>query len=284
MNLLARLRRELRVRHYSERTEAAYVRWVKRFVRHYGGRHPSELGAEHVREFLTDLADRAGVSASTQNQAASALLFLYEHVLGRALGRLRGIVRAKERVRLPVVLTREEVVQVLDRLIGWRRLVVLLLYGSGLRLLEALRLRVKDVDLSRGELTVRDGKGRRDRVTVLPEMLCEPLEQHLRVLRVVHQRDLQREVLSPLPGAFHRKSPQAARDWGWRWVFPSPRRYRDSATGAMCRHHLHPSGVQRAVRSAVRGAGLAKRATCHTFRHSFATHLLEGGYDIRTVQ
>ncbi len=283
--LLTRLRRAIRARHYSRRTEQAYVRWVRQFVRFHGLRHPRELGAAEVEAFLSDLAVRGRVSAGTQNQAASALLYLYERVLDRPLGRVGGVVRAKEPVRVPVVLTPAEVRAVLGCLSGVNRLVVTLLYGAGLRLMEALQLRVKDIDLERREIRVRRAKGGRDRVTMVPEVAVGALRAQLRAVWGRHQRDLAGGAGGvTLPGALHRKLPGAVVEWPWQWVFPASRRYRDRASGAWCRHHWHPTTVQRAVRAAVREAGLTKRATCHTFRHSFATHLLEAGYDIRTVQ
>jgi len=283
--LLADVRRAIRVRHYSRRTEQAYVRWVRQYVRFHGLRHPGDLGEAEVVAFLTDLAIRARVSAATQNQAASALLFLYNRVLGRSMGRVGGVVRAREPARVPVVLTPEEVRRVVDALRGVDRLVVQLLYGSGLRLLEALRLRVKDVDFGRWEIQVRDGKGGRGRVTVLSRPAARDLIPHLEEVRRLHQRDLAAGGGGvSLPGALHRKIPGAVRDWPWQWVFPARRRWRDPRSGAVCRHHWHATNVQRAVRRAVHASGIAKRATCHTFRHSFATHLLESGYDIRTVQ
>jgi len=269
--LLADLRRAIRLKHYGPRTEEAYVGWVKRFVRFHGLRHPAELGAGDVAAFLAHLAVRSNVSAATQNQALAALLFFYEYVLGRRLGPVVPAVRAKERKRLPVVLTRREVDAVVRRLGGPARLVAGLLYGSGLRLLECLALRVKDVDLERRVITVRAGKGGVDRVTVLPDMLVEPLRRHFAVLR-------DRPSRVALPGALRRKLPGASAEWAWQWVFPAGRE-----RGGI-RHHLHPSAVQRAFHAAVRAAGIGKRATCHSLRHSFATHLLEDGYDIRTVQ
>jgi integron integrase len=282
--LLTLVRRAARVHHYSPRTEEAYVAWVRRFVRYHGLRHPSELGAREVRDFLTALADRRKLSASSQTQALSALLFLYREVLGRDLGEVGAIVRAKQPSRLPVVLAHDEVRALLDRLKGSPRLVCALLYGSGLRLLEALELRVKDLDLSRGEILVRRAKGAKDRVTMLPSALRPALEAHLDRVRRLHRRDVaEGGGKAPLPNAFERKAPKAARDWAWQYVFPANRRYQD-AGGELRRHHLHESVVQRAMRAAVAEAGIAKRATCHSLRHSFATHLLQDGYDIRTVQ
>jgi integron integrase len=283
--LLGRLRAAVRARHYSPRTEESYVGWAKRFVVFHGRRHPDGLGEAEVRAFLDHLAEGDGVSASTQNQALAALLFLYEAVLGRRLTLSpQGIVHAKELQRLPVVLNREEVRAVLAGLRGVPRLVVLLLYGSGLRLLECLGLRVKDVDFQRGEIRVRGGKGGVDRVVPLPLRVQGPLAEHLARLRTRHAREGGGGGRVALPGAFERKSPGAAAEWAWQWVFPATRTHRDVVSGETRRHHLHESAIQRAVRDAVRAAGIAKRATCHTFRHSFATHLLDSGSDIRTVQ
>jgi len=282
--LLTLVRRAIRLRHYSRHTEEAYVAWVRRFVRFAGLRHPSELGEPEVALFLSSLAE-AGVSATTQNQAASALRFLYEEVLGRSFARPSGIVHAKEPGRVPVVLRREEVRAVLGRMQGTPRLVALLLYGSGLRVLEALTLRVKDIDFGRGEIVVRQGKGARDRVTMLPLRVRRGLVQHLEQVERRYRADLTRGAgYVELPGGLARKLPAAGREWVWQWVFPAARLHRDEASGEWRRHHLHESVVQRAVTEAVREAGIAKRATCHTLRHSFATQLLESGHDIRTVQ
>ena len=275
----------LRARHYSRRTEEAYVHWIRRFLGFHPGRHPRELAEGDVNRFLTHLAVRENVAASTQNQALASLLFLYEHVLEQPLNRIEGVVRARKPKRLPVVLTREEVTAVLHHLEGVPRLVCTLLYGSGVRLLEGLGLRVKDVDFERREITVRDGKGRRDRVTMLPEVLLGPLRNHLRPVREQHQADLALGLgEAPLPDALARKYPSAGREWAWQWVFPASSHYLDRRTGVRHRHHLHESVIQRAVHEAVRRAGVGKPATSHTFRHSFATHVLEDGYDIRTVQ
>jgi integron integrase len=283
--LLDRVRRAIRLRHYSPRTERAYVGWIVRYVRFHGLRHPAEMGVAEVTHFISALAVERGVGASTQNQAVSALLFLYREVLGDPLRTLDGVVYARRPHRLPVVLTRAEVRAVLAQLTGALHLVALLLYGSGLRLLEGLTLRVKDLDLARREILVRGGKGDKDRMTVLPARAVAPLAAHLDRVRRLHARDLARRAGSvALPGALATKYPGAAREWGWQWVFPARRTYGDSATGEVRRHHVHESTVQRAVREAVLRAGVTKPATCHTFRHSFATHLLESGADIRTVQ
>jgi integron integrase len=283
--LLDRVRELLRTRHFSRRTEQAYVAWIRRFILFHGKRHPDRLGAAEVTAYLGQLASSRQVSASTQNQAFSALLFLYRDVLGRALAGLDQVPRARLPQRLPVVLSREEVAAVLDRMRGMPRLMCALMYGAGLRLLECCRLRVKDVDFSRQELLVRDGKGRRDRVTVLPARLVVPLRAHLERVERQHRTDVEGNAgYVALPGALARKYPNAHREWPWQWVFPATRIYTDAATGERRRHHLHETVLQREFAAAVRAAGITKRATCHTLRHSFATHLLESGYDIRTIQ
>jgi integron integrase len=283
--LLDQVRGKIRLKHYSIRTEQAYVDWIKRFILHNGKKHPNELGAEEVEAFLTHLAVEGRVAASTQNQAKSALLFLYREVLGDELPWLDNVEQAKAPKRLPVVLTREEVQKVLSHLEGQHRLAAGLLYGAGLRILECLRLRVKDIDFARKEILVRDGKGFKDRVTMLPQSLMAALQQQLERVKALHEQDVAAgygEVY--LPYALDRKYPNAAREWGWQYVFPSGNLSTDPRTGAVRRHHIQDQSVQRAVKQAVRNAGLVKPATPHTFRHSFATHLLEGGYDIRTVQ
>jgi integron integrase len=283
--LLPSLRANLRLRHFSPRTEEAYSAWVKRYVRFHGMRHPGEMAEGEVRAFLTHLAVERRVAPSTQAQAMAALLFLYREVLGRPLSGVGDVPRAKAPYRLPVVLTSEEVRRVLEHVHGTPRLVALLLYGSGLRLLEALGLRVKDVDLGRGELRVRRAKGGKDRVTVLPQLMRASIGRQLNRVLVVHERDLRLGGgWVELPGALAVKYPRAGQSIAWQWVFPATRRYTDSVTGQVRRHHLHESAVQRAVAVAVRRSGITKRATCHSFRHSFATHLLESGADIRTVQ
>jgi integron integrase len=238
-----------------------------------------------IARFLTFLAREKSVSASTQNQALSAILFLYREVLGVEIGAVEGVVHAKRAQQVPVVLTVSEVERVLMRMHGAPRLAASIMYGAGLRLMECMRLRVKDVDFERREITVRDGKGQKDRMTMLPEGLAVPLQAQLTVAKELHECDLRRNLGAvELPEALARKYPRAAFDWGWQWVFPASRDYVDAGTGQRRRHHLHESVVQRAVREAVLGAGLAKPAGCHTLRHSFATHLLEAGYDIRTIQ
>ncbi len=283
--LLDRVRLELRSRHFSPRTEEAYVSWVRRYILFHGKRHPDEMGEREVSEFLSSLATAGHVSPSTQNQALAALLFLYRDTLRRKLPWIEGVVRARRAPRLPVVLNRGEVDAILGQLKGVPHLMAALLYGAGLRLMECCRLRVKDVDLSRGAIIVRDGKGRKDRVTMLPISLRDPLAAHLRAARLLHEQDLRRGWGHvELPGALDRKYPSASREWAWQWIFPATRRYRDAGTSQWRRHHLHESVLQRLIKIAVRKAGIAKPASCHTLRHSFATHLLERGYDIRTIQ
>ena len=283
--LLDRVRHALRARHASRTTEKAYVAWIRRFILYHDKRHPAEMGASEVTKFLTSLAVDGNVAASTQNQALSALLFLYRHVLDQDLPWLDGVVRAKRPARLPVVLTREEVRAVIHALRGPPRLMAVLLYGAGLRLLECARLRVKDVDFATNQVVIRGGKGEKDRVTMLPAAVRDDLARHLEAVREQHQVDVRQGAgWVELPGALARKYPHAGREWGWQWVFPATRFYVDRATGQRRRHHLHESVLQRAVKHAVRRAGIPKPATTHTFRHSFATHLLEDGHDIRTVQ
>lgn len=282
--LIQRYREEPQARHYARRTVTTYEQWVRLFLRFHGLRHPREMGSSEVNAFLTHLAVERRVSPSTQNQALAALLFLYRNLLERDL-ELASVVRARSRQRLPVVLTTEEVRAVLQRLDGIAGLVAGLLYGSGLRLMEAVRLRVQDLDFSRRELTVRDGKGGKDRRTLLPERMVEQLRSHLQTVRALHRKDLTDGWgRVELPHALARKYPNAPVEWGWQWVFPQHNRWRDRTTGAEGRHHIDPSLIQKAVRRAVLAAGISKPATCHTLRHSFATHLLERGQDIRTIQ
>jgi integron integrase len=284
-DVVERLRRAIRTLHYSRRTEDAYLYWLRRFLCHYRGRSAEELGADEVRAFLSHLAVSERISASTQNQALCALLFLYRHALGKPLDSIDGIERAKAPQRLPVVLTRSEVGAVLAQLRGVPQLVCRLLYGAGLRLSECLGLRVKDLEFERNELTVRDGKGAKDRVSMLPDSCRQPLLEHLERVRRLHELDLQRNLgRAPLPFALSQKYVNADREWAWQFVFPASSHYTDRATGIRHRHHLHETAIQRAMAAAVRQAQLAKPATPHTLRHSFATHLLEAGYDIRTVQ
>ena len=283
--LLDQLRDALRSRHYSRRTEQAYCHWVKRFIYFHNVRHPMDMAEAEINAFLTHLAVKESVSASTQNQALSALLFLYRHAIRREIGDLGEVIRARKPTRLPVVITRDDVKSVLANLSGDKCLMASLMYGAGLRLMECLRLRAQDIDFSRNEILVRDGKGAKDRITMLPESLKTRMQDHLQKVRVTHERDLADGWgRVQMPNALDRKYPNAAKDWRWQWAFPQENRWINRQTGEQGRHHLDASLIQKAVRDAVTKAGLAKRATCHTFRHPFATHLLEDGYDIRTVQ
>lgn len=283
--LLDALRAQLRVMHYAIRTEEAYVDWVRRFILFHGKRHPKDMGPNEVAKFLSDLAVTRHVSASTQNQAKAAILFVYRHVLGVELPWLDDVVIAKVPQRLPVVLTSREVRSLLHELNGTTGLVASLLYGTGMRLMEGLRLRVKDIDFDRREIIIREGKGNKDRVTVLPENLIDPLRQRMRKTQELHQADLDAgygEV--HLPQALQAKYANAGRSWGWQYVFPSQVRSVDPRSGVIRRHHLAEQSVQRAVSVAAKRAGISKPCSPHTLRHSFATHLLQAGYDIRTVQ
>jgi integron integrase len=283
--LLDRVRLACRVRHYSLRTEDGYADWVKRFILFHGKRHPPEMGAPEINAFLTDLAVNAHVSASSQNQAFSAILFLDQKVLEAEPGRSEGVVRAQRPVRLPVVLSREEVGRVIAHLDGAYGLIARLQYGAGLRLLECLSLRIKDLDGGNNVIVVRGGKGNKDRRTMFPEAVKPDLREHVRQVRALHQRDRARGLgYAPLPDAFDPKAPSASQDFCWQFVFPAASRCLDPKTGRRVRWHLHESAASRAFRTAVRRSGIGKRATTHSLRHSFATHLLEDGYDIRTVQ
>jgi integron integrase len=283
--LLDHVREAIRMRHYSVRTEEAYVSWIKRFILFHGKRHPLEMGEDEITRFLSALAVRGHVSASTQNQALCALLFLYRHVLGQHLGWLEDVVRAKRPQRLPAVLTRPEVKALLSAQEGVHWIMASLLYGAGLRLLECLRLRVKDIDFASNQILVREGKGHKDRRTILPAAVQEPLTAHLDRVRQLHQHDLAQGLGRVyVPNALQRKYPHANREWGWQWVFPASQISLDPRSGEHRRHHLHESVLQRAIKEAARKIGLTKPANCHTLRHSFATHLLEDGYDIRTIQ
>jgi len=283
--LLDQVRQAIRTRHYSYRTEKAYIHWIKRFIFFHDKRHPTEMGEAEIGRFLSSLATDRHVSASTQNQALNALLFLYHEVLDKEVGYVNGVVRAKRPHRLPVVLTRQEVRSILDQLQGLEWIMAMLLYGAGLRLMECLRLRVKDMDFGYRQILVRDGKGGKDRVTMLPGPVIEPLQAHLVRVKALHERDLIDGCGDvELPDALARKYPRAPYEWGWKFVFPSYRRSVDPRTGAIRRHHLYENYLIRGVKQAARAAGITKHVSCHTLRHSFATHLLAGGYDIRTVQ
>jgi integron integrase len=279
------VRENIRLRHYSLRTEKTYIAWVRRYIRFCGHRHPRFLGENEITTFLTHLAVDMKVSASTQNQALQALIFLYREVLKMDLPNISQVIRASKPQRLPVVLTREEVQRVFSHLHGQGRLIVGLLYGSGLRLNEALTLRVKDIDLERRELMVRHGKGGKDRVSVIPERMTTPLSGHMRALNAWYLRE--RQVGAPgvsVPDALKKKYPGASVGWAWQWMFPSRSLCKDPYDGTIVRHHIHPKTAQRGVQIALHRAGITKPAGCHTFRHCFATHLLESGYDIRSVQ
>lgn len=283
--LLEQVSDALRVKHYSYQTEKSYLLWIRRFILFHNKRHPKEMGGEEINAFLTHLAVEGKVAASTQNQALSALLFLYREVLHLELDLDLDAVRAKRSRYLPTVLTPEEVKAIIVHLSGIHRLVVQVLYGSGLRLAEAQQLRVKDVDFNQRQLVIRNSKGMESRLTMLPETLVEPLQEHLLWAKRQHQQDLEQGYGSVyLPFALERKYPNAEREWSWHYVFPAERLSQDPRTGITRRHHLHESGLQRAIKQAVQKTGIPKRVSCHTFRHSFATHLLQNGYDIRTVQ
>ncbi len=283
--LLDQVRDRIRRKHFSLRTEEAYVHWIRRFIFFHDKRHPRELGAAEVEKFLTHLAVAGRVSASTQNQAKSALLFLYKEVLNQALPWLDNIESAQRPKRLPVVLTTDEVEALLARVHGTVGLMLRLIYGTGMRIMECVRLRVKDVDFARGEIIIREGKGAKDRVTMLPASLAAPLQQHLARVRTLHKSDLKAGFGDVyLPHALARKYPNAGREWCWQYVFPSSKLSDDPRSGITRRWHAHENTIQRAMRQGLRDAGIPKPATPHTLRHSFATHLLQSGYDIRTVQ
>jgi integron integrase len=283
--LLQALRERIRFHHYSLRTERTYAQWVRRFILFHGKRHPMELGAEHVTAFLSSLANVGHVAAATQNQALAALLFLYREVLGVQLPWLGEIVRAKRPKKLPTVLTREEVWAVLGAMDSVHGLMARLMYGTGLRIGECVGLRIKDVELSRREIVVRHGKGGKDRITMLPGAIAQPLAEQIERARVVFLRDRREGVPGvELPFAYGRKNPGAGRSWGWHWVFPQDHLSVDPRTGIRRRHHVYDQTFQRALRVAAFRAGITKSVSSHTLRHSFATHLMEAGYDIRTVQ
>jgi integron integrase len=286
--LLDQVRQAIRIRHLSPQTEQAYVSWIKRFIFFHNKRHPLEMGEKEIGQFLSSLATDSRVSASTQNQALNALLFLYGKVLEKKIGLVQGVVgvvRANRPRRLPVVLTKDEIKKILDSMTGAPWLMASLLYGSGLRLMECCRLRVKDIDFMKNQLVVRAGKGDKDRYTMLPSVAKEPLLKHLRARKRQHEEDLKRGMgRVALPNALERKYANAGKEWGWQWVFAATSHYTDAVTGEKRRHHLHESVLQKAVKDARVRAGIYKPAGCHTFRHSFATHLLEAGYDLRTVQ
>lgn len=283
--LLERFREVMRLHHYSIRTEEAYLQWIKRFIHFHNKRHPREMGAQEITDYLTHLAVNRKVSASTQNQALNAILFLYKKVLEMDLPWMDEIVRAKRPQHLPVVFTREEVKAILAQFEGTRWLIFSLIYGCGLRVLECLRIRVKDIDFHYRQIVVRDGKGNKDRVTMLPAPLLDPLRTHLVRVRQMHEQDLQSGYGCVfMPFALERKYPNACREWGWQYVFPSRNISKDPHSDLWRRHHIHEKTLQKAMKRAIRQAGIVKHGSVHTLRHSFATHLLEDGYDIRTLQ
>jgi len=285
VSLRAQVQNALRMRHYSLRTERAYVYWIRKYVVHHGKRHPRELGAQHVTAFLSWLANDQHVAAATQNQALSALLFLYQAVLGMELPWLQDVVRAKATRRIPTVLERAEVRRLPDAMAGEHALMARLMYGTGMRISECVSLRVKDLDLDRRQLVVRDGKGGKDRITVLPASLVEPLRRHLATARSVYERDRRHDEPGvELPHALERKYPNAGKSWAWFWVFPQDHCSRDPRSGIVRRHHAYDQTLSRAIGAAARKTRIVKPVTSHTLRHSFATHLLDDGYDIRTIQ
>jgi integron integrase len=284
-DLLRLVDERIRFRHFSPRTSQAYAQWIHRFVKFHGGRDPRILGQVEIEEFLSNLAVKKKVGASTQNQALAALLFLYKDIFGKDLPWMKGIVHAKRKKKLPVVMSQKEVQVVLGEMVGTPKLVATVLYGSGLRLMEGCRLRVKDIDFDRHEIHIRNGKGGKDRKTMLPHRLVGPLERHLHRVRRQHREDCARGWGSvELPGAMDKKSPTSPWDWAWQWVFPATSAYLHEGTQTRRRHHLHETVIQKEVRRSVQALRMSKRVTCHTFRHSFATHLLESGSDIRTIQ
>jgi integron integrase len=283
--LLDQVRAVARLKHFSYCTEQAYVQWIKRFILFHSKRHPLQMGVQEIRHFLSNLATEGNVASSTQTVALSALLFLYKDVLKKDLPRISDIERSNRPKKLPVVFTPDEIKAVIQHMSGIYWIMANLLYGSGLRLMECVRLRVKDLDFHYNQITVRSGKGEKDRITILPQAVKEALKRHLAKVRLLHEEDLLEgfgEVY--LPYALERKYPSAAKEWGWQYIFPASRRSIDPRSGKHRRHHISEDMLQRAVRRAIRQAGIAKPGNCHTFRHSFATHLIEEGYDIRTVQ
>jgi integron integrase len=283
--LLDQVRDAIRLKHYSYKTEETYVQWIRRYILFHNKRHPQDMGVPEIEAFLTHLATVENVAASTQNQAFCALLFLYRHVLQIPLDDPIDALRARRSGYLPTVLTPEEAQTVIQQMSGVYRLLTLLLYGSGLRLREVLQLRIKDIDFTQHQLIIRDAKGGESRVTMLPDRVIKPLQYHLGLVKKIHQTDLNEGYgATLLPHALHRKDHSASRQWVWQYAFPASTRCRDPRTGAIVRYHLHESGLQKALKQAVRQSQIQKRVSCHTFRHSFATHLLQNGYDIRTVQ
>ena len=283
--LLDLVRHKIQALHYSPRTEKTYIGWIKQFIFFHGKRHPVDMAEKEINEFLSFLAIKKHVTASTQNQALCAIVFLYRHVLNKDIGLMDGLIRAKRPGRLPVVLSKAEVRKIIRNLSGVKKIIVMIMYGSGLRLMECLRLRVKDIDFSLNQIIVRDGKGNKDRITMLPQVVNISLKEHLKRVRKIHQQDRQDGYgRVNLPYALSRKYPNASREWNWQYIFPATKRFKNPITGEQGRHHIHETAIQKSVKKAIRNAGIVKHAACHTLRHSFATHLLEDGYDIRTVQ
>lgn len=283
--LLDRVRLAIRAKHYSIRTEEAYVNWIKRFILFHNKRHPGEMGEDEIGQYITFLAKERKLSSSTQNQALCAIIFLYKYVLKKKLENTISIYWSKRPKKLPVVFTKEEAIEVLNNLNGKHWLVTMLLYGSGLRLSESLSLRIKDIDFGYSQITIRNSKGEKDRITILPRKIVEPLKNHISKVKEIHKKDLKNGYGSVyLPYALERKYPNAKYKWGWQYVFPATKISTDPRSGARRRHHLYRTVIQKAVKQAIRDSGITKHASCHTFRHSFATHLLESGYDIRTIQ
>ncbi len=283
--LLEQVSDQIRLKHYSYRTEETYIQWIRRYILFHNKRHPKDMGVPEIEAFLTHLAVEGNVSASTQNQALSALLFLYTHVLKQELDSRIDAIRAKRPTYLPTVLTPEEVRAILTHMSGIHRLLIQILYGSGLRQTECLQLRVKDLDFQQSQIMVRSGKGGKDRITPMPKKVIEPLQEHLQTVQRIHQQDLERNAgRVPLPFALAKKYPNADRDWGWQFAFPSSTLKKDASAPFAYRHPLHESSLQKSLKQAVRTAKVTKSVSCHTFRHSFATHLLQNGYDIRTIQ
>lgn len=283
--LLDKVKTEIRTRHYSKRTEQAYTGWIKKFILFHNKKHPSEMGADEIRVYINNLATNHHVSSSTQNQALQGILFLYKNILKKEVGWIKEIKRSARVKHLPVVFSKKEVIKIFEHLSGVPKLVVSLLYGSGLRLSEALRIRVKNIDFDYKQITVRDGKGEKDRNTILPDSIIPDLRQHLNTVYLTHKEDLnKRRGKTILPYALKRKYPNAAKEFGWQYVFPADKFTKEKESGIVIRWHIHESTIQRAVKEAIRKAGVNKPGSPHTFRHSFATHLLENRYDIRTIQ
>ena len=283
--LIDQVRTKIRVKHYSIRTEEAYVKWIKRYIGFHNKKHPIDMGEKEISEFLSDLAVAGNVAASTQNQAMCAIVFLYKHVLEREMGEFQDLTWAKRPAKLPEVFTIDETDKIINNIEGVYKLIAILMYGAGLRLIECLRLRVKDIDFTYKKINVREGKGKKDRPTMLPETAIPLLQKQLEEVKTRHQKDLKGGFGTVyLPYALSKKYPHANREWGWQYIFPASRLSVDPRSGVKQRHHLDESSVQKTVRKAIRSVNISKHAGCHTFRHSFATHLLEAGYDIRTVQ